>query len=76
MIILLNGKEIKKIVLINLVIKQKDLPLTLTITGLRLPVRQIIRPMHGLSISTMAMTIGMVRRMSFMFGVLEVDIDF
>jgi hypothetical protein len=58
--------------LINLVIKQKDLPLT--IIGLRLPMRQI-RPMRGMSISTLAMTIGMVRRMRVMFGVLEVDSD-
>jgi hypothetical protein len=63
----------KKIVLINLVIKQKDLPLTLI--GLRLPQRQI-RPMHGLSVSTLALTVGMIRRMSILFGVLEVDIDF
>jgi DNA-binding XRE family transcriptional regulator len=34
-----------------------------------------IRPMHGMSVSTMAMTIGMVRRMSIVFGVLEVDSD-
>jgi hypothetical protein len=32
--------------------------------------------MRGLSISTMAATIGMIRRLSFMLGVLEVDSDF
>jgi DNA-binding XRE family transcriptional regulator len=35
-----------------------------------------IRPMHGMSISTLALTIGLLRRMSIVFGVLEVDIDF
>jgi hypothetical protein len=49
--------------------------LPLTIIGLRLPMRQI-RPMHGMSISTMAMTIGMIRRMKIMFGVLEVESEF
>jgi len=48
--------------------------LPLTMTGLRLPMRQI-RPMRGMSISTMALTVGMVRRMRIVFGALEVDSD-
>ena len=73
MIILLNGKEIEKIVLINLVIKQKDLPLA--IIGRRLRMRLILA-LLGLCISAMAVCIGVVRRMRILFGALEEDIDF
>ncbi len=48
--------------------------LPLTIIGLRLRMR-LIRPTRGLSISTMAMTIGTIRRMRIMFDALEEDSD-
>ncbi len=64
---------IKLIHLINLVIKEKDLP-PLTFIGLRRRMR-LIRPMRGMSISTMALTVGVLRAMSMMFGVLGEDSD-
>ena len=45
---------------------------SLTIIGLLLRMCQI-RPMRGVSISSMAMTIGIVRAMRISLGVLEVE---
>ena len=75
-IMIIRRKEEVKTELMNpmkLVIKRKDFPLA--IIGLLLRMR-LVRPMRGMSTSTVATTIGTVSRMSFVFGVLEVDSDF
>ena len=58
--------------LIERVIEKKDLPLT--IVGLPLRMRPILA-LLGLWFSTMATTIGIVRRMRIIFGVLEGESD-